>query len=84
MLDVNNIRYVKVTDVVGDIDPTYATHDSLGNIINDPWPTPFTSSGFDLDAVGVINTVPEPGTLALGRGGSGAWRSCFGAVLASQ
>ena len=23
--------------------------------INDPWPTPFPSSGFDLDAVGVIH-----------------------------
>ena len=24
-------------------------------MINDPWPTPFASSGFDLDAVGVIH-----------------------------
>jgi hypothetical protein len=31
------------------------SRDSKGNIINDPWPTNFASSGFDLDAVGVIN-----------------------------
>jgi hypothetical protein len=28
-------------------------------MINDPWPTPFASSGFDLDAVGVINQSPQ-------------------------
>ena len=27
-----------------------------GNIINDPWPTPFNTCGFDLDAVGVMHT----------------------------
>lgn len=26
-------------------------------MINDPWPTPFPSSGFDLDAVGVIHDI---------------------------
>jgi hypothetical protein len=29
--------------------------DSQGNIINDPYPTPFESGGFDLDAIGVIH-----------------------------
>jgi Secretion system C-terminal sorting domain len=62
-IDVNNIRYVRVVDVVGSIDPAYATHDSKGNIVNDPWPTPFASSGFDLDAVGVINA-KLPGAIA--------------------
>lgn len=47
--------FVKITDVVGSINSLYATRDSKGNIINDPWPTNFASSGFDLDAVGVIN-----------------------------
>lgn len=65
LLDVNNVQYVKVIDVVGDIDPAYASYDSLGNIINDPWPTAFPSGGFDLDAVGVIHSVPEPGCLAM-------------------
>ena len=30
-------------------------YDQYLNKINDPFPTPFPSSGFDLDAVGVIN-----------------------------
>lgn len=58
-LDINNITHVKIVDVVGSIDPTFATHDSKGNIVNDTYPTEFGSSGFDLDAVGVIN-VAEP------------------------
>ena len=41
--------------VVGTIKPEYATYDSEGHIVNDPWPTPFESCGFDLDAVGVIH-----------------------------
>lgn len=68
-LDFSDIKYVKMTDVVGSIDPEFATHDSLGHIINDPWPTPFPSAGFDLDAVAILNTVPEPSAgllLALG------------------
>ena len=64
LLDKNRITHVRIVDVVGNIDPEYATKDSEGHIINDPWPTAFASSGFDLDAVGVIhdiahNDVPE-------------------------
>jgi hypothetical protein len=55
IVDVQNITHVRITDVVGNISKTFATYDSRGIIINDPWPTPFASSGFDLDAVGVIN-----------------------------
>ena len=55
LLDKNNITHVRVVDVVGCIDPQYATYDSEGHPVNDPWPTPFASSGFDLDAVGVIH-----------------------------
>ncbi|WP_432798750.1 PEP-CTERM sorting domain-containing protein [Poriferisphaera sp. WC338] len=64
-LDVNNITHVRVVDVVGSINPLHATTDSLGNVINDPYATPFSSSGFDLDAVGVINVVPEPGAMLI-------------------
>lgn len=53
-LNVNAITHVKVIDVVGCIQDSFATFDQLGNKINDPWNTPFASSGFDLDAVGVI------------------------------
>jgi hypothetical protein len=40
--------------VVGSLQNAYATFDTAGRKINDPWPTGFPSSGFDLDAVGVI------------------------------
>ncbi|WP_051313013.1 DUF4465 domain-containing protein [Sporocytophaga myxococcoides] len=55
-LDIYAVTYVRVVDVVGSINPFYASKDAEGRNVNDPWPTPFASSGFDLDAVGVINT----------------------------
>lgn len=56
-LDVNNTTHVRLIDAVGSINNQYATHDQFGQKINDPYPTLFASSGFDLDAVGVINQV---------------------------
>ncbi len=56
-LNINKITYVKIVDVVGCIQNTYATYDSNNNKVNDPWNTPFASSGFDLDAVGVIHNI---------------------------
>ncbi len=55
----HTFQYVRVVDVVGSIDSNLGSKDSKGNMINDPWPTPFASSGFDLDAVGVINQAPQ-------------------------
>ena len=57
LLDKNRVTHVRIVDVVGCIQPEYATKDSEGHIINDPWPTAFASSGFDLDAVGVIHDI---------------------------
>lgn len=54
-LDVKSITHVKIVDVIGSINPAYATYDKDGRKVNDPWTTPFPSSGFDLDAVGVIH-----------------------------
>ena len=54
-LDINNVKYVRVIDVVGCIQNNFATYDSQGNKVNDPWPTDFASSGFDLDAVAILN-----------------------------
>ena len=54
-LDVNHITHIRIIDVTGCIQNDYATFDSQGNKVNDPWPTPFPSGGFDLDAVGVIH-----------------------------
>lgn len=54
-LDVEKITHVRIVDVVGSTDENYATFDQNGQAINDPFPTPFPSGGFDLDAVGVIH-----------------------------
>ncbi len=56
-IDLLNINYVKIIDVVGD----GSTFDSEGNPIYDPYPTNFAAGGFDLDAVAVLNTPPLPG-----------------------
>lgn len=54
-IDINNITHIRLVDVVGCVEPRYATRDSRGHIINDPYPTPFASSGFDLAGVGIMN-----------------------------
>ncbi len=54
-LDLDAISHIKIIDVVGSLQDSFATYDHLGNKINDPWPTPFPSGGFDLDAVAVLN-----------------------------
>lgn len=54
-IDIQSITHIRVIDVIGSIDPRFASYDADGNIINDPWPTPFSTCGFDLDAIAVIN-----------------------------
>jgi hypothetical protein len=54
-LDINKVGFVRIIDVVGSLQPKYASVDSRGWKVNDPFPTEFPSGGFDLDAVGVIN-----------------------------
>lgn len=54
-LNTNSITHIRVIDVVGAVNNIYGTMDFYGNLINDPWPTNFESSGFDLDAVAVLN-----------------------------
>lgn len=55
ILNVNAVTHVRLVDVVGCLQDNYATRDSRGTKVNDPWSTPFASSGFDLDAIGVIH-----------------------------
>jgi hypothetical protein len=70
-LDLMNIRYVRVRDVVGSIDPLFGSTDSEGRLINDPWPTNFSTGGFDLDAIAVLHqNVPEPAAATLLLGGA--------------
>ena len=64
LLNKNRVTHIRIIDVVGNINPEYATYDSEGHPVNDPWPTGFNTGGFDLDAIGVIhdlahNDVPE-------------------------
>lgn len=71
LLDIHNVTQVRIVDVVGRITPingipTWSPSvDSLGNLINDPYSTPFSSSGFDLDGVAAIHVVPEPAAMGL-------------------
>lgn len=72
-VDLSQIWYVRLIDIPG----TGAFKDSHGNPIYDPTPTN-GSSGFDLEAVGVIHqVVPETSTLLLAGLGAmslGLWR----------
>ena len=60
LLDIDNILYVRIIDIIGD--GTY--YDTSGDVIYDPYPTS-GSAGFDLDAIGVINAVPVPAAVWL-------------------
>lgn len=62
-ININRITHVKLIDVVGNKDAQYPARDKNGRKIIDPWPTPFPASGFDLDAVGVINQLYQTNVL---------------------
>jgi hypothetical protein len=54
-IDLNNIIYIRIIDVIGCIQGSFVSIDSQGHKVNDPWPTPFYTGGFDLDAIGAIH-----------------------------
>lgn len=54
-VDLQQVRYVRITDVVGD----GSRFDSAARPVFDPYPTAFAAGGFDLEAVGA-RFVPEP------------------------
>jgi hypothetical protein len=58
-LDAGRITHVRLIDVTGDVKNGHGSRDSLGNWINDPWPTRFQTCGFDLDAVAVIHQAAD-------------------------
>jgi hypothetical protein len=68
VLDLADVRYVRLVDVIGN----GSTTDVWGNPVYDPYPTLFYTGGFDLDGIGVLHPVPEPGELALLACGLGA------------
>lgn len=55
---IDTVYFVKITDVVGSLQNEYCTRDNQKSKINDPYPTPFPSGGFDLDALAVISQMP--------------------------
>jgi len=57
-IDIHSITTIRVIDVVGCLQDAYAQYDSQNHKINDPWPTPFNTGGFDLDAVGLVHHAP--------------------------
>ncbi len=59
-LDLGDVRFVRLVDVIGD----GSTADAYGGAVHDPYPTDWAAGGFDLEAVGVIHTLPEPGLAA--------------------
>lgn len=60
LVDLADVRFVRLVDVIGD----GSTSDALGEPVFDPYPTPYPSGGFDLEAVGVLHEAPEPGLAA--------------------
>jgi len=54
-LDINDIHYIKVKDIIGSLDENSCVRDANSHKINDPYPTPFPTGGFDLDAIGIIH-----------------------------
>lgn len=54
LLNKQAVTHIRIVDAIGAITGT-GTTDQYGTTINDPYPTPFTSGGFDLDGVGIIN-----------------------------
>lgn len=63
LVDLDDVAYVRVVDVVGD----GSTTDVFGMPILDPYPTAFANGGFDLEAIGVLHPAPEP-AIATGLG----------------
>jgi hypothetical protein len=60
-IDLTDVRFVRIMDVVGD----GSTTDQAGQPIYDPYPTAFEAGGFDAEAVGVLHNAPEPQTIHL-------------------
>jgi hypothetical protein len=72
-VDLSQINFVRVVDVVGDYAGA-ATSDSAGNPVSDPYPTAFASGGFDLTGVAIMNPAGAVPTVP---GSVGALKSSF-------
>ncbi len=54
-INLQQIHYIRVIDVIGSVNNLYGSVDINSNLINDPFPTDFPTSGFDLDAVSIMH-----------------------------
>jgi hypothetical protein len=54
-LDVDHITHIRIIDAIGSVGSA-GSKDQLGQVVNDPYPTPFGTGGFDLDAVAALNS----------------------------
>lgn len=62
-VDLDGIQFVRLIDIPGD--GTFTDSTGNQNPILDAWHTTGGPGGFDLDAIGAINKVPEPTSVAL-------------------
>ncbi len=60
-VELSKARYVRIVDIIGDGNAL----DSEGNSIYDPYPQSEGGVGFEVEAIGVMNVIPEPASLAL-------------------
>lgn len=67
LLDLNDVAYVRLIDVIGN----GTTLDADAQQVWDPYPTAFAAGGFDAEAVGVLHVAPEPGASVLLAAGAG-------------
>ena len=58
-VNIHHVTHIRIIDVVGCIQNEYARFDSQNHKINDPWPTPFDTGGFDLDGIGLVHNAPS-------------------------
>jgi hypothetical protein len=84
LLDLNNVRFVRLVAVVGNGQQSI---DAYGHPIYDPWPTT-GSPGPEVQAIGVLNTATAPdsanataSTSGMGAGGPGAPITAAGAKI---
>lgn len=62
-VDLDHITHIRLVDVIGTVDPQYASYDAFGHIVNDPYPTneyaQYGSGGFDLTGLAVLGNPTE-------------------------
>ncbi len=74
--DASRVTHIRLLDVIGAAETAFAKTDSEGALVYDPYPTPFPSGGFDLDAVGLVHPLVS-GTSERAEGAPRATLACY-------